>query len=553
MKHPLTRRLVMYFSVTLLLFSMLIGTVFAFLFTRYTREMQEEALQERAGSLAAALPMLEALQPTDGGERAEDGREGLPAAGEREGYGRRDCWHGWGMRGMRHGGPPSFRAEEALPPEMGEHQWCRRRVSGGEDSRGGADAHLMGPVREQAAALRRLGDLAQGSVWLVDGESRTISYYGTSDETEISELPEGAEAVLAQALEGTGSVSEAFTPLLGMASVTAAAPVRDETGAVLGAVLVHRPLSELQEVGRHGIHMLAVSVGLGFLLASLLALLLARRFIGPLYRMQETARAFADGHFGERTGVEQRDEIGELAVSIDRLGKRLGEAEAERAAMQQQRQDFLSAVSHELRTPLTVLRGTWELLLSGLVRDEEKKRGYERQILANLEALDRLVGDLLELARLRNAGFRVEMQPLELGEVCRDALRSARPLAEEKQVELTAELPEALPVQGDFGRLRQLFLILLDNAIKFSPEGGEVKIRSRLRGAGWLVEVEDRGCGIAPEEIPHVFERFHTNKEGNPGGTGLGLAIAAEIARRHGCSLSCESFLGEGTKFILKK
>lgn len=553
MKHRLTRRLVMYFSVTLLLFSVLIGTVFAFLFTSYTQELQEEALQERADSLAAAVPMLEALQllSCEGRDGTGSGAEPEPAAGR---SGSEGPWHHGGRhgRGMRQSSLAASAAEAAPRYGMGEHQWCRRRVSMDADSQTEADAAQAGQRRRQAAALQQLGSLAQGAVWLVDGDTHTISYYGDSNETEISELPAGAEAVLTRALAGSESVSEAFTPLFDMASVTAAAPVRDESGAVLGAVLVHKPLAELQEVGRHGLYMLAMSVALGFLLAGLLALLLARRFISPLFRMQETARAFAAGHFEERTGVRQNDEIGELAASIDTLGSRLGEAAEERAAMQQQRQDFLSAISHELRTPLTVLKGTWELLLSGLVKDAEKQRGYEQQILTNLGTLERLVGDLLELARLRNAGFHMEMQPLDLGEVCRDALRSARPLAEAGQVELAAEFAGSLSMQGDFGRLRQLFLILLDNAIKFSAAGGKVKICGCSQGAARQVVVEDHGCGIAPEELPHIFERFHTRREGNPRGTGLGLAIAAEIARRHGCSLACESVLGEGTKFILK-
>ena len=554
--HRLTRRLALHSFATLLAFALLIGAVFAFLFTRYHEEMHRQELQQRAETIAAALPAMDGAGMLLASPDVPMEENAAPVAWQ---HSRK---HGCGMmRWSMHGKGMSETGDgESVPRRnphgMTAHEWCRRSYSN-ENLNAANDARI-------AAFLHQLNELAQGEVWVVSADSREISSFRErSEDTErdknaandgmsIGSLPEGADTVLQEVLAGGTAVSDAFTPILGTASVTAGAPVLDADGKVRGAVLLHRPLRELRHAELRGLSMLGASLLLGLVLAGMLATLLARHFIRPLYRMKDTAQAFATGDFSGRTGVRQPDEIGMLAESIDTLGERLGAAERERETIQQQRQDFLSAVSHELRTPLTVLRGTWELLQSGIVTDAAKRQGYEQQMMGSISALERLVDDLLELTRLRNPGFQIEKQFLDIAEVCRDAARAARALAEQKGIVLDTDIADSLPFEGDFGRLRQLLLILLDNAIKFSPEGSMVTLRAHPHGAGWQVVVEDRGCGIAPEELPHIFERFRTKREGNEGGTGLGLAIAQEIASRHSATLRCESNPGAGTRFYLE-
>ncbi|TYZ27193.1 HAMP domain-containing protein [Selenomonas caprae] len=316
-------------------------------------------------------------------------------------------------------------------------------------------------------------------------------------------------------------------------------------------MLIHRPLQEMRQTLSEGLRLLVISVLLGLLLAGILALLLTRRFIAPLYRMQAVARSFAQARYDERTGISQQDEIGMLAGDIDRLGGRLEAARQEREQLTQQRQDFLSAISHELRTPLTVLRGTAELLVSGLVTHEAERGKYLHQMMENLSVLERLVGDLLELSRLQNPGFTMEMTPLDFREAIQEAAGSIQPVAAAKAVEVTVKLSESLPVAGDYGRLRQLVVILLDNAVKFSAAGQTVEIRGQRELDSWQVTVEDHGCGIAAADLPYIFDRFHARRENNAQGTGMGLAIAREIADRHGIAIACTSEQGVGTRFIL--
>ncbi|MBR3456896.1 MAG: HAMP domain-containing histidine kinase [Selenomonadaceae bacterium] len=317
-------------------------------------------------------------------------------------------------------------------------------------------------------------------------------------------------------------------------------------------MLVHRHLSDLQEAEYTGLKILGISLLLGLILTALLAAALARRFIAPLYSMKDTAESFMGGNYAARTGLRPDDELGLLAKSLDELGHRLGETEAERNLLQQQRQEFLAAVSHELRTPLTVIKGTWELLQSGFVQEEGKLSDCRRRIEDNLSMMELLVRDLLELTRLQSPGFEVQKEPLDLAEPFHEALRSARTLAEKKGVAIHANLPSPLPFTGDYGRLRQLLLILLDNAIKFSPAGAEVLVECSTNGNNWELKVKDQGPGIPAEDLPHIFDRFKKGGPDNAQGTGLGLAIAREIALRHDIEITCESYEGQGAVFLMQ-
>ncbi len=194
-----------------------------------------------------------------------------------------------------------------------------------------------------------------------------------------------------------------------------------------------------------------------------------------------------------------------------------------------------------------MIRGSLEALCDEVVTDPEQVKNYHRQMLSESISLQRLVSDLLDLSRLQNADFKIEMQPLDLCEILRDAVRSAGHLARDKNVEIAQEYDvSTLTVTGDYGRLRQMFMIVLDNAVKFSPAGGKIHVALK----NGTVSIRDRGKGIAQEDLPHIFDRFYRVKsEDNKNGSGLGLAIAREIADRHGVEVSVTSEPNEGTEF----
>ena len=501
----LWQRMLLYFSAVLVLFSLLMGIAFTVLFARHSQVIHQEEMQKRAVALAAAIPAMreagEWLQAND--NMAENMMQ----------HGR-----GHGRHGMMNNGG-----------------WCRRQISG------------------DSSFFHQLNELGDGDVWLVAADSQMICSYGSQNGDTMTELPREAEDLIAAAMRGERVQSQAFSSLLGTPALTTAAPIYFD-GRIKGVVLLHHSLTNMEQNLWQGLRTLGLSLLLALVLTGIIAFVLTRRFLRPLLQMQKTARAYAAGDFTARTGIVQQDELGLLAADIDALGAELEQARHERQALQQQRQEFLAEISHELRTPLTILRGTLEVLWQGMVKTPEQTASCQQQAMSSLAGMEVLVRDLLELTRLQNPGFKLTEEQLDVTEAFREAVQQAQVLADRKGIELRAEFTEPLVVTGDYGRCRQLLLILLDNAVKFSPAGETVTVSQLRQGKGWKFVVADHGCGIAPAEIEHIFTKFHRSHDGNnKQGTGLGLAIAWEIAQRHGWQLSCVSQLGKGSKFIISQ
>jgi signal transduction histidine kinase len=275
---------------------------------------------------------------------------------------------------------------------------------------------------------------------------------------------------------------------------------------------------------------------------------LAEKFTTPLKKMQSSTALLAAGDYTVKTHIQRRDEIGALAVSIDILSDKLLDARRATENLDRLRRDFIANVSHELRTPVTVLRGSLEALRDGVVTQPAQVENYYRQMLGETLSLQRLVNDLMELARLQNTDFKIDMTALNVYDVLTDALRSARQLAESKHIDIRLEADaQTLAVTGDYGRLKQMFLVILDNAVKFSPENSEIQVTLEKNS----VSIRDRGPGIPPEAQPYIFDRFYKTKSAdNKTGSGLGLAIAKQIAERHGIDLTLNAQYENGAEFL---
>lgn len=212
---------------------------------------------------------------------------------------------------------------------------------------------------------------------------------------------------------------------------------------------------------------------------------------------------------------------------------------------------FLGSVSHELRTPLTIIKGFAATLLDLPETHEDLKKPLTR-IDNEADRLTRLVNDLLDLTKIRSQKLSLELEPLVPEEVVEDAVELLRAHAERQGVELALRLEGELklsPIPADRDRLKQVIINLVDNAVKFTPTGGQVTVRTRTRGQEWLLEVEDTGPGIPSEELPHLFDHFFRSREVRQvGGTGLGLAIVREIVEMHRGRVWAESEVGQGTR-----
>lgn len=415
---------------------------------------------------------------------------------------------------------------------------------------GSGNMGMAGNMHGFRPYLNVIDKIAMSDVWVVD-ENAELIVRAQGANLNLSELPAAGETVIQDALNGNISFSESFSDVLGSKYLTIGAPVKNSAGEIIAAVLLHAPVNSIESSTMAGFQILSVSTLIALALAIGLAIIMSMKFIRPLKEINSTARKLAEGDYSVKTGVTLNDEIGELAGTIDVLSERLQMASTESERMDKTRRDFISNISHELRTPVTVLRGSLEALRDKVVVDPIQVSEYHGQMLKECLSLQRLVDDLLSLTKLQNPDFKMDMVPLNLSEVLSDVVRSMKTLAEKKNIVLNFENPyETMKIRGDYGRLRQMIMVIIDNAIKFSPPNETVKISAKCQEDHCKLSIEDHGSGIAKEDIPYIFNRFNkVSAKENYQGTGLGLAIAKEIASRHHIGLSAVSEPDQKTVF----
>ncbi len=322
-----------------------------------------------------------------------------------------------------------------------------------------------------------------------------------------------------------------------------------EGGRMLGIVQVGSPLEGIEEALNQLLLILLVAVPLVLVVASLGGSFLANKALRPVDEITRTAQRIGSGDLSQRISLEGRldDEIGRLVSTFNEMIGRL-----ESSFLQIKR--FTADASHELKTPLTVLKGEIEVGLKRQRRPEE----YRRVLASCLEEVDRMsriVDDLLTLARADMGALQLQKERVDLGEVAEGVWRSLGRMAEEKGLRFTFQGDGEVAVWGDKDRLRQLLVNLVDNALKYTPPGGEVRLRVERDDTLALLTVQDTGEGIPPEDQERVFERFYRVDKARSrqrGGTGLGLSICKWIAEAHGGKISLESEVGKGSTFVVQ-
>lgn len=486
MKYKITRKLILFITAVLVVFSIIIGLSFSILFTRHTIDFHKRDMARRAEIIASSLADFLDLD---------------------EASGSRGMGMGMGMTGMRGFMP----------------------------------------------YLNVIDDIAMSDVWIVDKNNELI-LMGRGTEVSYGELPDSADVVIGEAMKGNIHFSESFSDLLGTRTLTVGAPVISSSGDILAVVLLHAPIDGMESATTSGLQILVASTLVALILSIGLAVLLSLKFIKPLRQMTLTAARLSEGDYSVKTDVHQNDEIGELAETLDILSGRLAEASLESERLEKTRRDFISSVSHELRTPVTVLRGSLEALKDKVIEDPRQVEEYHHQMFLEIIALQRLVDDLLSLTKLQNPDFRMQMEKLNLNEILSDVVRSMGTIARNKDIELIYENPyRSLVFNGDYGRLRQMIMVVMDNAIKFSDPGEKVKVAVAADDLICRVSVEDHGKGIPKDELESIFDRFQRTEDSrNIPGTGLGLAIAKEIANRHQVEIAVESIPEKATVFTFR-
>lgn len=313
------------------------------------------------------------------------------------------------------------------------------------------------------------------------------------------------------------------------------------------ALQVARPLSAVDETLERVAGVLALGIPLVLLVATLGGVFISGRALGPIDRVTRLARDIGAEDLSRRLNLSlPDDEVGRLARTFDCMLARL------QAAFERERR-FTQDAAHELRTPLTIMKGTVDVALSR-PREAPDYRAALAEIETQANRLIHLAESLLVLARAESARPDLNVESLDLAVLISGIAEQLQPLAVARGVTVRYSGPGTLWLRGDQDRLLRLFLNLLDNAIKHTPEGGNVAIEV-TRGTGVVeVAVKDSGPGIPPEHLPHIFERFYRvdkARSRSEGGVGLGLAIAKHIAQLHGGDIRVASTPGKGSVFTV--
>ncbi len=304
--------------------------------------------------------------------------------------------------------------------------------------------------------------------------------------------------------------------------------------------------NEIEDLERILVVML-VSIPLSLLLLGAGGWFLAGRALKPVKSITLSARKITAENLALRLAVTNpRDEIGQLAETFNSTLARLEESFA-------RTKRFSVDVSHELRTPLTVLRGNTEIGLM-CAKEPEEFRSILQSNLDEIHRMSDIIENLLELTRADEGKLSLVMEEVDLSVILRELIAQTKPHAEDKEIILSWIGIGGLCVWGDRKRLRQLFGTLLDNAIRYTPSGGNVHVTLEESAGRAEISVRDSGVGIAPEDLPRIFDRFYRVDEARNrahGGIGLGLSLAKSFAEAHGGNIMVESVLGEGSLFVV--
>lgn len=365
-------------------------------------------------------------------------------------------------------------------------------------------------------------------VWDPTGETRTNGNATLSDSIAERAVKTKRRAYGLSDF-GTGLHAEAATPLT------------QPNGEVVGAVVYSTSLAgvtaTVRQVARRQLFSAIIALSIALIAGLMASSYMARR----LRRLETAARKVAGGDFTEPLVVDSQDEIGEVARAFNTMQDRLGRADRARKA-------FIANASHELRTPLFSLGGYVELMREEDL-DDETQREFLDQMHRQIERMTKLATDLLDLSKIDSGSLAIQPEHVELAGLARSLVREFGPAAAQHESAISVEADEGIEALCDPDRVAQIIRILVDNALSHTPAGTAVTLSVNAVKHGVVLTVSDDGPGIPSDELPRVFDRFHTGDK--TGGTGIGLAIAQELATAMDGTLAVASG-AEGTTFTLR-
>lgn len=406
-----------------------------------------------------------------------------------------------------------------------------------------ATQYMLGYIDDERLSfgLDTINRSLDAYIWFVDktgyiwAESSPLdnSFRGVRlTEDEVSQVLSG------KIITKTGRFNDRFsTPM-----ITVGMPIRIGN-IIIGAMFMHSPLYEIKKALYGVYRFIWLSALISGSITTILLYWMSRRISQPLIEMSDIAKAMAKGDFSQKATVASRDEVGQLAVSFNKMAEALENLE-------DMRRSFVSNVSHELKSPLTTIKGFIQGILDGTIPQHEQSQ-YLTVVLEETERLNKIIKDLLELSRMESAQFCLNVSVFDINELIRRVLAKQERRIEEKGLDVGVEFEgERCMVEGDRDRIEQVLINLIDNAVKFTPEHGRLAVSSRTQGSKAYISVSDNGVGISENDLPHIWDRFYTaDKSRASGGTGLGLSIVKRIIEQHHQEIWVKSAPDQGTTF----
>ncbi|MFT5875690.1 MAG: signal transduction histidine kinase [Clostridium sp.] len=389
-------------------------------------------------------------------------------------------------------------------------------------------------------------------IWIINlkGEIRTI--YENQD-TVVERSPEIQKAyseIIRNAIDGSSKTLQEYNHYYDENMMSAAFPITSSDKSIIGVILVHSSTYDLSNsMNKFFVYLLIALLG-EVIIAGFLGFYFSKNITKPIKAINSAARQMTDGNFKVKTNIYQKDEIGELSTSFDILSSRLEYNIGQQEKLEQMRKDFVANVSHEFRTPLTIIRGNLEGLYDKVIQGDEVHENYFR-LLQETKRLETMVADLLDLSKLEAGKVVIDSQKIDIKALLQDITRVLKPLTKGKNIELELiEEGNLLPVWSDYDKLKQLLIIFIDNAIKFSNENSKIKLAMNF-GGSVSITITDYGIGISKEDIPFIGERFYKadkSRKYSGNGTGLGISIAKHLINILNCKLEITSEINVGTQ-----
>ena len=389
-------------------------------------------------------------------------------------------------------------------------------------------------------------ETASSGVLVTDREANILALSGFDDDRiELGKLERELilRSVFGETVQAEGNLGGVFYD----DSLYVMMPIKIG-GSVSGVVIVcsTEPYIRNMQFDVMGLFLSAVMIAA--ILTFIISAIFSKRIAKPILEMTTVAGKIASGDFSQRVSTDSRGEIKVLASSFNQMSAAIKE-------MDDMQSSFISDVSHELRTPMTIISGFVEGVLDGTIPESEHKK-YLGIVSSEIKRLNRLVNDLLEMSRLKSGKIEYKMVPFDVNESIRKAIISFDMKLDDKKIDLEVNFErDSSYVMGSQDSIYRVITNIMDNAVKFTPEGGKIIISSRTEGGKGIVSVENSGSGLSERELIHIWDRFYQTDKSRSDpkrGAGLGLYIVKNIMSAHNNEIFAESEEGKWTRFTFK-